>query len=122
MPLADIDKWTSGETEAFFDPLQRPPAASVDSNPDEEKLTARASIQKFAHLTIAAVIGAFGAAALVCFVVLTRGSVEPSRAAVAKSQSSGSGTLITGGRVPGDVEGSRPITGSLTEIISPLAM
>jgi len=122
MPLADINKWTSGETEAFFDPLQTPPAASVDSNPVEEKLNARASIRKFEHLTIAAVFGAFAAAALVCFVVLTRGSVEPSRAADAKSQSSGSRTLVTGGRVLGDIEGSRPITGSPTEIISTLAM
>ena len=67
MPLADIDKWTSGETEAFFDPLQRPPAASVDSNPDEEKLTARASIRKFEHLTIATVFGAFAAAGLLAW-------------------------------------------------------
>jgi hypothetical protein len=54
MTLADINKWISGETEAF--PLQTPSAASVDSNPGEERSTAQPSIQKFVHLAIAAVI------------------------------------------------------------------
>jgi hypothetical protein len=122
MTIADINKWTGGETEAFFDPVETPTTARVDSNPGEERLTARVSIRKFAHLAIAAVIGAFASAALVCFVVLTRGSVEPSPAADAKSQSSGTGILVTGGRAVGDVGGSRPITASPTEIISTLAM
>ena len=118
MTLADINKWISGETEAF--PLQTPSAASVDSNPGEERSTAQPSIQKFVHLAIAAVIGAFASAALVHF-VLMRAPVEPSRADE-KSQSSGSGTLVTGGRVLGDVVGARPITASPTEINSTLAM
>jgi hypothetical protein len=122
MPLADISKWTGGETEAFFDPLQTPPAASVDGNPREERLTGRVSLRKFAHLTIAAVIGGFASAASVCFVVLMRDPVEPSRAADAKLPSSASVTLVTGGRVPGDIEGSRPITASPAEIISTLAV
>ena len=118
MTLADINKWISGETEAF--PLQTPSAASVDSNSGEERSTAQPSIQKFVHLAIAAVIGAFASAALVHF-VLMRAPVEPSRADE-KSQSSGSGTLVTGGRVLGDVVGARPITASPTEINSTLAM
>ena len=117
MALADIKNWISGETEAFFDPLQMSPsAASADSNPGGERLTARAYIRKFGHLAIAAVIGAFASVALVYFVVLMRNSVEPSRATDAKSQSSGSGTLVTGGGVLRDLGGSRPITTSLTGI------
>jgi hypothetical protein len=117
MALADIKNWISGETEAFFDPLQTSRAAArVDSNPGGERLTERASIGKFVHLAIAGVIGAFASVALVYFVVLMRNSVEPSRATDAKSQSSGSGTLVTGGGVLGDVGGFRPNTKSLTEI------
>jgi hypothetical protein len=117
MTLADLNNWISGETEAFFDPLQASSTAvSVDSNPGGERLTARASIRKFVQLAIAAVIGGFASVALVYFVVLLRNSVEPSRATDANSQSSGSGTLVTGGRVLGDVGGSRPITTAPIEI------
>ena len=98
MPLADIKNWISGETEVFFDPRQTSPAAaSVDGNLGGERLTARASIRKFVHLAIAAVIGACASVALVYFVVLMRNSVEPSRATDAELQSSGSGTFVTGG-------------------------
>jgi hypothetical protein len=51
MALADIKNWISGETEAFFDPIQTSRAAArVDSNPGGERLTERASIGKFVQL------------------------------------------------------------------------
>jgi hypothetical protein len=46
MTLADMNKWTSGETEVFFDPRQTPSAAGGDNNSGGEKLTARPSIHK----------------------------------------------------------------------------
>jgi hypothetical protein len=122
MTLAGMNKWISGEMEVFFDPRQTPSAASGDSNPGEERLTARPSIQKFVHLAIAAVVGALASVALVYFVVLMRAPVEPSPAANTKLQSTGSGSLARGGRVLGDVEGTRPMAASPTAINSTLAM
>ena len=70
MALADIKNWISGETEAFFDPIQTSRAAArVDSDPGGERLTEWASIGKFVHLAIAGVIGALASVALVYFVV-----------------------------------------------------
>jgi type IV secretory pathway VirB10-like protein len=122
MMLADMNKWISGETEAFFDPLQTPSAVSGDNKSGEGRLTARSSIRRFVHLAIAAVIGAFAAVALIYLVALMRAPVESSRAADEKSQSSGSGTLVLGGRALGEVKGARPITASPTEITSTPAM
>jgi hypothetical protein len=74
------------------------------------------------HLAIAAVIGGFASVALVYFVILMRDSIEPSRPTDATPQASGSGTLVSGGRVLGDVGGSRPITASPTGTSSTLGM
>ena len=120
MTLADMNKWTSGETEVFFDPRQTPSAAVGDNNSGGEKLTARPSIQKIAHLAIAATIGAFASVAVVYFAVLMRGPVEPSRGASEKV--TGSGILATGGRALGGIEGTKPMTASPTAMNSTLAM
>ena len=122
MTLADMNKWTSGETEVFFDPRQTPSAAGGDNNSGGEKLTARPSIQKIAHLAIAATIGAFASVAVVYFAVLMRGPVEPSRAASENVPATGSGILATGGRALGGIEGTRPMTASPTAMNSTLAM
>ena len=118
MTLADMNKWTSGETEAFFDPRQTLSPGDGDNNPGDKKLTARLSIQKIVHLAIAAIVGAVASVALV--VVVMRAPVEPSQTASERAQSTR--TLATGGRALGDVEGAKPMTASPTAINSPLAI
>ena len=120
MTLADMNKWTSGETEVFFDPRQTPLAA-VDNNPGGGKLPRRASIRKIAHLAIAATIGALASVALVYVAVLMRGPIEPSRAASENVPATGSGIAV-GGKALGDVEGTKPMTASPPAVNSTLAM
>src|SRR5215467_5256126 len=113
MIIANMNKWISGETESFFDPHSTPStAASVDSKSADERLTVRAAIRKSVPLAIAAVLGAFACVALVYFVELTRTPIEPSRAVDQKLPSTGGAILVTGGRLLGSVEGSRPIATS----------
>jgi hypothetical protein len=116
MTLTDMNKWTSGETEAFFGPPQTLSVAGGNANLGEGKLPAQPSVPKFVHFAIAALIGAFVSIALV--VLLMRAPVEPSRAASESARPSGSGTLLTGGRSLLDLEGTKPITSSPTAINS----
>jgi hypothetical protein len=58
MTLTDMNKWTSGETEAFFDPRQTLSVAGDDANLGEGTLPAHPSALKFVHFAIAAAIGA----------------------------------------------------------------
>ena len=95
MTFTDLNKWTSGETEAFFGPRQILSVAAGNANLGEGKLPAQPSVQKFVHFAIAALSGALVCIALV--VVLMRVPVEPSRVASEPARPTGSGTLVTGG-------------------------
>jgi hypothetical protein len=53
MTLTDMNKWTSGETEAFFDPRQTLSVAGDDANLGEGTLPAHPSALKFVHFAIA---------------------------------------------------------------------
>jgi len=120
MTITDVNKWTSGETEAFFDPRKTLSVAAGNANLDEGKLRAQPSIPKFLHFAIAALIGAVVSVALI--VVLMRAPIEPSQAASETARPTGSGTLVTGGRSLVDLEGTKPITISPTSINSTLAI
>jgi hypothetical protein len=120
MTLTDMNKWTSGETEAFFDPRQTLSVAGDDANLGEGTLPAHPSALKFVHFAIAAAIGASVSVASV--VVLTRAPVEPSRAESEPARPTGSGTLVTGGRPLVGLEGTWPITPSPTASSSTLTI
>jgi hypothetical protein len=114
---ADISKWISGESDAFFDLPQTPPSVTADSNPGAERSTARPSIRRFVHPAIAAVVGAVTLVASVCFVIPMRHSVEPLSAADAKSQPSDDGATSTIARPLENAGWSKPLTSPPTEII-----
>ncbi len=86
MARADIDKWISGETAAFFDPFQTPPFDTATGGAGNKRSSARPSVGKFARPAIAAAVGVCASIAMVCFVIPMRHSVEPSPAAYAKSE------------------------------------
>src|SRR5262245_9023604 len=112
MARSDINKWISGEAEAFVDPAT-PSGASVDSDPGRKRLTGSRSMRQFVHVAVAGFIGALASGALVFLVVAMRDPVEPSPAVDAKSPWSTSGTLVRGGKVLGHpVEEVMPLAAS----------
>jgi hypothetical protein len=96
MTSVDINKWISGEIEAFFDPPTMPPLVATDSNPVEERSTTRPSIRKFRYPAITAVIVAFAFVVVAIFAVSMRYPVGPSVATNAMSPPSESRITSTG--------------------------
>ena len=123
MILANINQWISGESEIFSDSRPTPPpSATADSNPVEGMSTARPSSRKFEHIAIVAVVGAFAAVALVCFVLAIRHPVEPSPAADRMAQPSDGGATSTSATAARDASRFTPVTPPPTETFPTLAM
>jgi hypothetical protein len=96
MTSVDINKWISGEIEAFFDPPTMPPLVATDRNPVEERSTTRPSVRKFRYPAITAVIVAFAFVVVAIFAVSMRYAVGPSVATNAMSRPSESRITSTG--------------------------
>lgn len=88
MTSVDINKWISGEIEAFSNPPTTPPLVAVDSDPGEERSAARPSTRKFPYPAIAAVVVACVFVALIAFIISARYPVVPPLAADVEPQPS----------------------------------
>jgi hypothetical protein len=114
MSLTDMNKWLNGESEIFFDPHKKPLCVDTVSNPGADRSI---FMRKFAHLTIAALIGAFASIVLVSLLITMRPSVAPSPAASPISQPSYGSVTLERVMVAGGI-GSKPAAPVAPEILS----
>jgi hypothetical protein len=119
MTSVDINKWISGEIEAFCDPPTPPSPVVADSDPGEERSTTRPSLRRFSYPVIAAVVVALASVFVASIMIAMRYSGGPTLAADGKSQPSDSTIVFDAAKTAAP---SAPASPTPTEIAPTLAL